>query len=90
VDPTAESFLLAKILKEELTKMKKKFWFVINKVTPETAELVMSKARDMGLEVAGVVRFDGEVFKSSLEGVPLNAKEALIDITAILREIQFI
>ncbi len=90
VDPTAESLMLAKILKEELTKMKKKFWLVINKVTPETADIVMSKARNMGLEVAGVVRFDEEVFKSSLEGVPLTAKEALVDITAILREIHFI
>ena len=88
VDPTAESLNLAKILKKEITKMKKKFWLVINKVTPEIADILQSKTKNLGLDVAGIVRFDEDVFKSSLEGTTMKAKDALDDITAIVKVMQ--
>jgi CO dehydrogenase maturation factor len=89
-DPTAESLVLAGILNEEATQLGKKFWLVANKITPSIADAVTMKAKDAGLETVGLVRFDEEVFKSSLEGAALKAKEALIDIEAILKNIGFI
>jgi CO dehydrogenase maturation factor len=84
-DPTAESLVLAGILNEEAMRLGKKFWLVANKITPSIADAVTMKAKDAGLETVGLVRFDEEVFKSSLEGVALKAKEALADVEAVLK-----
>jgi len=84
-DPTAESLVLAGILNEEATRLGKKFWLVANKITPNIADAVKMKVKDAGLETMGLVRFDEEVFKSSLEGVALKAKEALSDVEAVLK-----
>lgn len=89
-DPTAESLVLARILNEETTRLGKKFWLVANKVTPSTADVVTMKVKDAELETVGLVRFDEEVFKSSLEGVALKAKEALADVEAVLKNIGLI
>ncbi len=86
-DPTAESLMLAKILSDETAKLGKRFLLLINKVTPSIAEMIREKAKDMELEIAGMVRFDEEVFKSCLEGSPLKAREALIDVENIVRKI---
>lgn len=90
VDPTAESLILAEILSKEMMKMNKKFWLLLNKVTSAIADVVRMKAKDIGLEVLGIVRFDEEVFKSSLEGTSLRAKEAIIDVEAILEKVGLI
>jgi CO dehydrogenase maturation factor len=90
VDPTAESLVLAEILNKESTRLGKKFWLVANKITPSIADAVTSKAKDVGLETVGLIRFDKEVFKSSLEGVALKAKEALADVEAVLKNIGLI
>jgi CO dehydrogenase maturation factor len=84
-DPTAESLVLAGILNEEAKRLGKKFWLVANKITPSITDAVTMKAKDAGLETIGLVRFDEEVFKSSLEGVALKAKEALADVEAVLK-----
>jgi CO dehydrogenase maturation factor len=89
-DPTAESLVLAGILKEAATRLGKKFWLVANKVTPSVADVVTLKAKDAGLEAVGLVRFDEEVFKSCLEGAALRAEEALLDVKALLRNIGLI
>ena len=89
-DPTAESLVLAGILNEEATRLGKKFWLVANKITPSIADAVTMKTKDVGLETVGLVRFDEEVFKSSLEGFALKAKEALIDVEAVLKNIGLI
>jgi len=89
-DPTAESLVLAGILKEEATRLGKKFWLVANKITPRLADVLAMKAKDSGLETVGLVRSDEEVFTSCLEGVPLRAKEALVDIEAVLKNIGLI
>jgi CO dehydrogenase maturation factor len=83
-DPTAESLVLAGILHKEAMRLGKKYWLVANKITPNIADAVMMKAKDAGLKTVGLVRFDDEVFKSSLEGVTLRAKEALVDVEAVL------
>jgi CO dehydrogenase maturation factor len=84
-DPTAESLVLAGILNKEATRLGKKFWLVANKITPSITDAVTMKAKDAGLETIGLVRFDEEAFKSSLEGVALKAKEALADVEAVLK-----
>jgi CO dehydrogenase maturation factor len=89
-DPTAESLVLAGILNEEATRLGKKFWLVANKITPSIVDAVTMKAKEAGLEIVGLVGFDKEVFKSSLEGVALKAKEALGDVEAILKNVGLI
>ena len=87
-DPTAESLELAKILSQEATKLGKKFWLVVNKVTPNITDVVKMKAQEeVGLDVVGLIRFDEEVFRSCLMGEELRSKEALLDIQSILKSV---
>jgi len=86
-DPTAEALVLAKSLKEFSQSRGKKFWLVLNKATPKVAEQVERRAREMGLEVDGVIGFDEEVFESCLEGGALRAEEAARDVEEILRKV---
>ena len=89
-DPTAESLELAKILSQGATKLGKKFWLVLNKVTPNIAEVVKMKAQEEGLDLLGLIRFDEELFKSGLMGGELKSKEALLDIQSILKNVRLI
>jgi CO dehydrogenase maturation factor len=86
-DPTAEALMLSRILKETFQKLNKKFWLVLNKATPQTVERFKEKARDMNLEVNGVIRFDEAVFESCMDGGVLNAKQALSDVEEILHNL---
>jgi CO dehydrogenase maturation factor len=90
IDPTAESIVLAQVLKEEATRLGKMFWLVANKITPSISDLITMKINDAGLETVGLVRFDEEIFRSNLEGVVLRSKEALADVEAILRNVGLI
>ena len=90
VDPTAEALMLAKILKETFQKLNKKFWLILNKATPRITEPIKEKAKEMNLEINGVIRFDEEIFESCMEGGLLNAKEALSDMEGILETIGLI
>jgi CO dehydrogenase maturation factor len=87
VDPTAESLELARILKQGAMRLNKKFWLVVNKVTPSVADVVTMKAKDLGLNPVGAVRFDEEVFRSCLEGVTLRAEDALVDVESLLKNV---
>jgi CO dehydrogenase maturation factor len=89
-DPTAESLELSRILKEDVEKLGKTFWLVLNKVTPEITDVITSKAKDMDLEILGTVRFDNEIFKSCLDGSTLVAEKAYEDTEAILRKVALI
>lgn len=84
-DPTAESLELARILKEDVVNLGKTFWLVVNKATPDIANIIKSKAKEINLEILGTVRFDEEIFKSCLEGSTLEAEKAYNDIEEILR-----
>ena len=86
-DPTAEALVLARGLKEFSQGHSKRFWLVLNKATPKVAEQVEKRAREMGLEVDGVIGFDEEVFESCLEGGALHAGRASRDVEAILKKI---
>jgi CO dehydrogenase maturation factor len=85
-DPTAEALVLAKSLKEFSQSHSKRFWLVLNKATPRVVEYVGKRAKEMGLEVDGMVSFDEEVFESCLEGGTLRANEAARDVEAMLRK----
>ncbi|MCK4434164.1 ATP-binding protein [Candidatus Bathyarchaeota archaeon] len=87
VDPTAEALMLAKILKKTFQNLNKKFWLVLNKATPRITEPIKEKAKEMNLEINGVIRFDEEIFESGMEGGLLNAKEALSDMEGVLETI---
>lgn len=84
-DPTAESLELAKILEEHVVEMGKRFWLVVNKVTPDIVDIINRKTKEMGLEVLGTLRFDEKMFKSCLEGVRLEAEEGYKDVETILK-----
>jgi len=86
-DPTAEALMLAKMLKETFQNLNKKFWLVLNKATPKIIEPVKEKAKDLNLEINGVIRFDEEIFESCMEGELLNAKKALSDMEETLKTI---
>ena len=90
VDPTAEALMLAKILKKTFQNLNKKFWLILNKATPRITEPIKEKAKEMNLEINGVIRFDEEIFESCMEGGLLNAKEALSDMEGILETIGLI
>lgn len=89
-DPTAESLELAKMLSRESAKMDKIFWLVINKVTSSIVDMVETKAKNMGLNTIGLIRFDDNVFRSCLEGGKLRAKDALLDVESILKSVKLI
>jgi CO dehydrogenase maturation factor len=89
-DPTAESLELSRILKEDVVKLGKTFWLVLNKVTPEITDIITSKAKGMDLEILGTVRFDNSIFKSCLEGSTLVAGKGYEDTEAILRRVALI
>jgi CO dehydrogenase maturation factor len=90
VDPTAESVALAKALNKEARRLDKKFWVVANKITPSITATVTRKVKDAGLETVGLVNFDEELFKSTLEGVELRSEEALVDVENALRNVGLI
>ncbi|TET64214.1 hypothetical protein E3J49_04760 [Candidatus Bathyarchaeota archaeon] len=90
VDPTAEALMLAKILKETFQNLNKKFWLILNKAMPRITEPIKEKAKELNLEINGVIRFDEEIFESCMEGGLLNAKEALSDMEGILETIGLI
>lgn len=89
-DPTAEALMLARILKETFQNLNKKFWLVLNKATPKIVSPVKEKAKDVNLEINGVIRFDEEIFESCMDGRVLHAKEASVDVEEIMKKIGFV
>lgn len=60
---------------------------MLNKATPQIIEPFKEKAKEMNLEVDGVIRFDEGIFKSCMEGGVINAREALSDVEEILKNL---
>jgi CO dehydrogenase maturation factor len=89
-DPTAESLELARILRQEVERLGKTFWLVVNKTTPRIAETVTMQADALGLEAVGLIRFDEEVFRTCLVGEKLRAKDAFSDVQAVLKNVGLI
>ena len=85
-DPTAEALMLAKVLKELSQNFNKKFWLILNKATPRIAKQVKERAKELGLEINGIIGFDEEIFESCIEGGVLRAKGAFLDVEKILEK----
>ena len=85
VDPTAESLALAKTLKDLFEHLNKKFWIVLNKATPNITGMIKEKAKDLNLQINGVISFDEEIFESCLEGKTLRASKSLHDMKNLLK-----
>ncbi len=84
VDPTYESLMIAKTLKETASKLGKSFNLILNKVRENTLPILLDKARELQLTVDGWVSYDDELAMCSLQGIPLNSKKALGEIENIL------
>jgi len=77
VDPTYESFLLAKKTEEMGEKAGKPVWLVLNKVSPKVEKTMLKQVnREM---IIGKIPFNESVFMSSLEGEKLNVELSEID-----------
>ena len=90
VDPTAESLALAKTLKDLFEHLNKKFWIVLNKATPNITGMIKEKAKDLNLQVNGVISFDEEIFESCLEGKALRAGRSLLDMENLLKSMNLL
>jgi len=90
VDPTAESLALAKALKDSFEHLNKKFWIVLNKATPNITDMIKEKAKDLNLQVNGVISFDEEIFESCLEGKALRAGKSLLDMENLLKSMNLL
>jgi len=87
VDPTAEGVAIAKLLKSESDRIGKTLYIVLNKVIDEVESVMRAKLSGEGLEVAAVVCYDDMIFRSSLEGVPLKAGEAQMEIRSLVEKL---
>ncbi len=83
-DPSWESFLIAKMLRDVASKLGKSFLLVLNKVTDRVLPYMRRAAERLGLEVTGVVRFDEELARSSLEENEIKFSTALNDISTVV------
>ena len=90
VDPTAESLALAKTLKDLFEHLNKKFWIVLNKATPNITGMIKEKAKDLNLQINGIISFDEEIFESCLEGKALRAGKSLHDMENLLRSMNLL
>ena len=89
-DPTAESLKLARTLRDQFKPLNRKFWLVLNKASPEVADMMIEKAGEMGLEINGIIGFDEEIFKSCLEGEVLRAGESMLQMENLLKAINLL
>jgi CO dehydrogenase maturation factor len=69
IDPTAESFDLAKKMQEMAKNGDKDISFVLNKVEPEIEDFMKNKMESEN--IVGVIPKDHSIFMESLEGVKL-------------------
>jgi len=90
VDPTAESLRSALLLRDIVSKLGKDFWVVANKITPRTWALISREAGRLGLRIDGVVRFDDDVFESTLLGERLRYKTALDDVKSLAKTLKLL
>lgn len=58
-------------LADELEIKFQELYLVVNRVNPENEEQILKKARETGLDIAGVIFEDEEVTQYDIEGRPL-------------------
>lgn len=77
IDPTAESFKLARKIEEMAMGAGKELYFILNKVEPSIRPIMMRHIRPD--RVIGYIPKDNHIFLDSLEGRPLSRKLSEID-----------
>ncbi len=85
VDPTYDSILIAEKVTAISVNLGKEAWAVINKSSLDAEEIVRASLIKRNVKIAGKVRYDEELFRSNLLGVPLKASSALEDAEKILK-----
>lgn len=83
IDPTAESFQLAKKMEQMAKKADKEIRFVLNKVEPAIEDVMKRQLNSS--KVIGMIPKDNTIFMESLEGKQLT--KTLPEIDAICRKI---
>ena len=80
----------ANIARETTKNLRIKYaWTVLNKVdSPKMESLMRERLKERGIEPVGSVRYDPEVSKSFLEGIPLKGSVAEKDIEEIVYRIE--
>ena len=84
VDPTAEGIAIAKLLRDESNRIEKPFHMILNKITSEVEDIMLDKAKIEGLVPSALIRYDQEIFRSSLEGKTLQAGSAQDEISTFI------
>ena len=84
IDPTAEGVEIAKKLVSEAERIGKPIHLILNKVTAEVESVMMSKLESEGLRADALIRYDSEIFRSSLMGGVFNAGTASEDISGFI------
>lgn len=77
IDPTAESFQLAKKMSEMAKNGNKSICFVLNKVEPAIEDFMKNQLN--ASKVIGIIPKDNSIFMESLEGKPLTKNLSEID-----------
>ncbi|MCK5670875.1 ATP-binding protein, partial [Candidatus Bathyarchaeota archaeon] len=83
VDPTAEGVAIASLLDKEATRISKPLYIVINKMTTELEPILRGMLEEEGLTPAASIRYDETIFRSSLEGRPIEADGAMEDLKVL-------
>jgi CO dehydrogenase maturation factor len=84
VDPSYESVLLAEKINSLAAGFGVRTLVLLNRVTPDTADGLKSELQLRGIETAGSIRYDPEVFQSCLKGEPLSAVQAEVDVAELI------
>jgi CO dehydrogenase maturation factor len=83
VDPTAEGVAIAALLDKEAKRIGKPLYIVINKMTDELEPILRDMLGKEGLTPSATIRYDPSIFRSSLEGRPIEAGGAMEDLKAL-------
>lgn len=87
VDPSFESVLLAEKISSLSKGLGIRTVVTLNRATPDVVDEMKGELKQRGLEIAGSIGYDPEVFRSCLKGEPLRSVQAEKDIAALVNAI---
>ncbi|MDH5815414.1 MAG: P-loop NTPase [Candidatus Nezhaarchaeota archaeon] len=88
VDPTFDSIMLA----ERASRMARdlgvaKFMAVLNKVDEESSSILKGELSKMGVKIVGRIRYDPEIMRATLLGLPITSSMAMADAIELAKAI---
>jgi CO dehydrogenase maturation factor len=84
VDPSFESVLLAEKISSLSKGLGVRAVVTLNRATPDVVDEMKKELKQRGLEIAGSIGYDPEVFRSCLKGEPLSAVQAERDVEVLI------